>query len=162
MRTSAFFTFYYPRNRSTKCVNSPKVSKCQEKETQHTKKKTFLLSRGAKWDEQVKTHPQIPRPPRFPPPHISLPCFRSPHTTSPQNPNPFHPEGFRSATGGTDRSPKPSAPPEKGAPSGRATSSPGNGDGVGARQARSRHQALHALPGEARGRRGCAAWAGRR
>ena len=140
----------------------PKSFQVSRKRNSTHKKNIPSFQRGKVGRTSQNTPPQIPRPPRFPPSHISLPCFRSPHTTSPQNPNPFHPEGFRSATGGTDRSPKPSAPPEKGAPSGRVTSSPGNGDGVGARQARSRHQALHALPGEARGRRGCAAWAGRR
>ncbi|KAF8723027.1 hypothetical protein HU200_022174 [Digitaria exilis] len=64
----------------------------------------YIVVAGAAGEEDAFT---IPRPPRFPSSLISLPCFRSPHTTSPQNPNPFHPEGFPSATRATDRAPQP-------------------------------------------------------
>ena len=141
----------------------PKSFQVSRKRNSTHTKKTFLLSRWAKWDEQVKTHPH-----RFLAPLVSLhPIYLSPAfalLTPLRRKTQTHStrkDSARRRAGRIDP-PKPSAPPEKGAPSGRVTSSLGNGDDVGARQARSRHQALHALPGEARGRRGCAARAGRR
>ena len=141
---------------------------CQLPSSQVSRKRKFntkkiLPSRGAKWEEQVKTHPHrflvplVSLPPIYLSPAFALltPLRRKTQTRSTRK------DSARRRAGRIDP-PKPSAPPEKGAPSGRVTSSLGNGDDVGARQARSRHQALHALPGEARGRRGCAAWAGRR
>jgi hypothetical protein len=52
--------------------------------------KIILLFRGAKWEEKSKYNPTYSSSPSFPSSLISLPCFRSPHTTSPQNPNLFH------------------------------------------------------------------------
>jgi len=155
--------FSLPQKQEHKMCQLPKSFQVSRKRNSTHTKKTFLLSRWAKWDEQVKTHPH-----RFLAPLVSLhPIYLSPAfalLTPLRRKTQTHSTRKDSARRRARRidPPKPSAPPEKGVPSGRVTSSLGNGDDVGARQARSRHQALHALPGEARGRRGCAAWAGRR
>ena len=71
--TSAFFTFSLPQKKRAQNVSTPQKFPSVKKK-KFNKKKTFLLSRGAKWDEQVKTHPH-----RFLAPLVSLhPIYLSP------------------------------------------------------------------------------------
>jgi hypothetical protein len=89
-------------------MSSPQKHPNVNKKKSNNKKKQSYYSEGAKWEEKVNIQPHI-----FLVPLVSLlPCISpllslsSHHFAVKPKPVPLHPEGFRSAASGTDRSPQ--------------------------------------------------------
>jgi hypothetical protein len=130
----------------------------------HRQKNIPPFDRGKAGRISQNTAPQTPRPPRFPLrllPYISRPAFALTPLRHKTQTRSTRKDSLLGRVGRIELDPTEVRPDPPLRHRKETNALWGNGAGVGACQARAHRQVLHALCGEARGRRGRATWDGR-